>query len=167
MIATPRPDTVSSVAGFLPTKIAGVRMNAFAATLLARVKNAILVPVVRCAMKDEVGKFVPKDQRVKFVTLILKGINLVKRCEGDALARRLAEERHARQCPVREFVVMLVTLTKNAAIFLVAGVKVFLVTMIARIFLTLSKCVEMKLTTVKNSMLVSALNTEMNQRLKN
>ena len=142
-------------------------MSAFAATLLVRVKNAIQVQVVRSAIKDQVGKCVPKDPRVKFVTPTLKGIDLVKRWEEDARARRLAEESRARRFPVRGFVVMLVTLIKNAATFLVAVVKLFLAIMIAGIFLTLSKCVEMKLTTVKNSMLVSALNTEMNQRLKN
>ena len=167
MIATMRLDIVSSAAGFLRQKIAGVKMSAFAATLLALVKNATQVPVVRSAINDQVGKFVPKDQRAKFVTPTLKVIDLVKQWEEDAHVKQWAEESHARRFLVRGFVVMLAILIRNAATFLVAAVKLFLAIMIVRIFLTLNECVEMKLTTVKKSMLVSALNTEMNPLLKN
>jgi hypothetical protein len=78
MIATTRLGTVSSAAGFLRLKIAGVRMSACAATSLARVKSATQDQVVRSVMKDQAEKFVLKDPRVKFVTPILKGIDLVK-----------------------------------------------------------------------------------------
>ena len=142
-------------------------MSVFAVTLLARVKNATQGPVVRSAMNDQVEKFVPKDQRAKFVTPILRVIDLVKQWVEDAHVKQWAEESHARRCLVRGFVVMLAILIRNAATFLVADVKLFQATMIAEIFLTLSKFVEMKLTTVKKSMLASALNTEMNQKLKN
>jgi hypothetical protein len=57
-------------------------------------------------MKDQAEKFVLKDLHVKFVTPIHKGIDLVKPWEEEGLAKRLAEERHARRFRVRGFVVM-------------------------------------------------------------
>ena len=81
-------------------------MSAFVATSLAGEKSATQDQVVSNAVKYQVGKFVPKDRRVKFVTLIPKGIDLVKRWEEEGLVKRLAEERHARRFLVRGFVVM-------------------------------------------------------------
>jgi hypothetical protein len=83
--------TVRSVSGFLHPRDAGLKMSAFVETLLAPVRNAATVQVVRCVLSVPVARFALSDLRVKYVELIQMDSSAVPRLAGARAVKLLVE----------------------------------------------------------------------------
>lgn len=147
-----KQDTDKNADGYLNLSLAELRVIEFVEMSQELVRNVAVDLIDKFAMTFLDGKFVLRDQLVKFATRILRDVNPVPLSVVASPVTRLAEEETVTRFLVREYAEMFPIQIKNVRTFLIEDVNGSQEEMTATTFLILRKSVEMKPATVRSLM---------------